>query len=280
MEIQLAANIGEPVPTKEEAEAFALLYRLYKEEERKGNRPLGDEKVTITAFARRVGRSADTIRRSLVFWDLPDYIRSAVRSDVCSVDTTKASRKERKNQRAATISFGMALEFHAAQKASFSKAEMMSVLRIAITNRHTAASLREVIAGRIRAKKQPALDLFDVMQAAQKSTAVKEEERAAVRKNARQQGRASLLGQRQYLRDLKKLLEDRAIRKEDSPFRDKAVVRAYLDTVEVLAELAPHLREHVSQRKYAQTVRQIREAGEAGAVLLHVLEELERSRGG
>lgn len=67
--IQLSENTHMQVPPHEEAKAYSQLFRLIRE---------ADSKFTLVAFARNVGRSADTVRKALKFCELPADVQEAV----------------------------------------------------------------------------------------------------------------------------------------------------------------------------------------------------------
>jgi ParB/RepB/Spo0J family partition protein len=69
LSLQFAENIHHPLPAHREAEAYDMMYRLLESE---------DRKPTLAEFARKMGRSPETIRKALRFTSLPLSIRELV----------------------------------------------------------------------------------------------------------------------------------------------------------------------------------------------------------
>jgi len=114
--LQLSENIHMRVPPEEEAHAYKTVFLAEKHR---------DNKFSLTSFARKVGRSVDTIRKALKYCDLPDFIQNEVETG--------------------NLKYGLALELSRLKDIGLDENDLKFWLIRALLNKNNIAHFREII---------------------------------------------------------------------------------------------------------------------------------------
>ncbi|MFA6198461.1 MAG: hypothetical protein WC734_04925 [Patescibacteria group bacterium] len=197
--IQLAENTHNRVPEHQEAWAYYQLYNLLRS---------ANEGFTVAAFARRVGRSPDTIRRALRYCELPASVKSAVEQGL--------------------IRYGIALELVKLQQLGMDEDMIGWWMRLAIAHPYLVPEFRKLVDAHVFNRLHGQQELFQIMTAEQEILA----RRQAVRRVVEQNTINAIWLWVHYLERVLQLLEGGLLGIQESPFSKRSprkVLRRMID---------------------------------------------------
>ncbi len=220
LNLQYSENTHHPVPVHQEAEAYYLFFRLLRDVM---------PTLTVAAFARQVGRSADWVHRALAFCDASREIQDAVR--------------------AGHIAYSVALELHRLEIAGFTPTEVEYRLRYLIVNGQGTKShdFRRQVTGLIVNRRSMQGGLFEIMSAQQEKASW----RAAFRRSLGGNFLGALRGAIEYL-----LLVVKAITLDElGRVYALGSVRKNLERLVTLLEQINDHRQRILTKKWADRLR-------------------------
>ncbi|MBI2984018.1 MAG: hypothetical protein HYY50_00075 [Candidatus Kerfeldbacteria bacterium] len=202
--LQLSENTHVRVPEHEEAYAYQQLIGLMRE---------ANPTFTVAAFARCVGRSADTIKRALQFCDLPAAIREAVEHG--------------------HIRYGIAIEVARLQRLGVPDEVLLWWCERAMVRRYKVPDFRGLVSKEIETRTSGQTDLLGIMTAEQERAS----RRLFIRQTVEREVITALWWQLRYLRSVLTLLRAGTLGHKDSPFSSRSprrVLREILDQQELV----------------------------------------------
>lgn len=231
--LQLSENTHVPVAPYEEAYAYGQLFKLIRR---------ADETFSIARFAREVGRSPDTVRNAIRFYELPRSIQEPVEKRI--------------------VPYGIAVQI--ARLGVIEEEGKKEWMLRAILNRWKVTDCANVITKYLEEKASGQTSLLDIMTASQAALA-KPRYRDVVAKDMIQ----TVYLWTHYFERALRLFREGMVGKENSPFSEGSPVRMFKKHISLLEELlVPHLRDLISKRDAAHAATVLTEANV-------VLEELE-----
>lgn len=224
--LQLSENTHVRVPPHEEAEQYALLYDLLRNEE--------NPKLTKAQFAREVGRSAETISNALRYCNLPNCVRTAVEQKL--------------------ISYGIALELARVHEFRVAddkpRVDLEWWVQFAITSNKKVSEFRQIVSQWIADQDSDQLSLGNLFEEAQEA----EHRRSVIRQAVDREAAKALWQGLVYFQRVSELFRDGKLGQEDSPFSHQSPVRLFRGVLRHLDVLLPHLEEYLpkGERKKAR----------------------------
>lgn len=225
--LQLSENTHMRVPPHEEAYAYAQLYKLLKE---------AHSDFTIARFARKVGRSPETIKNAIQFCELPVSIREPVEEG--------------------RIPYGIAIEICRLHRAGVSEDELNWWVVRSITEEKTVPKFKEAVTNYLFNLQAGQMSLAELMAEAQ----IKESRRMHIRQTVQVHAIQIIWGFIGYFEKVYALFEQGKLGKEDSPFSEGSPVRVFRKLITCLRLLLPHMRSWVPKRDYPRIERTIARA--------------------
>ena len=213
--LQASENIHMRVPPHEEARFYYNLFTILREV---------DEKYTLAAFARKVGRSESTIRKAIKFCELPLSIqRSVERGD---------------------YPYGKALEIARLIDTGVNEENLGWIVKIAMVQDQTVEEFQDWTMKYIRdlMSGQTMLELFTEAQ----EEAMK---KAMIRRVVARNSIRAIWQRIAYLKNVIGLVKEGKLGEEDSLFSTGSPVRVYLAFIGEMEEALPLLKNHLSKAK-------------------------------
>jgi hypothetical protein len=214
--LQLSENTHVPVPSHEEAAAYARLFGLIRK---------ADEAFPIARFAREVGRSPETIRKALRYHLLPDIAKEAVE---CG-----------------HVPYGTAVEIARLQEDGLTPDQLEFWIQRSIVERRRVDEFRKLVDAHLAERhsgQQSLLDMFQSEQAALTS-------KAHIRRTVEAKSVQALWGNIHYIARVQQLIEGGMLGAPDAAYSEDSPLRVYGTLVERMRELLPKLRALLSARK-------------------------------
>jgi len=203
VEIQFTENNHRRVLPHEDAHAFAQYWSLLVER---------GTILRLTDFARRVGRSVETVKAGLLFVGLPDIIRQAVMGNWGEeVPNAKLFRKERLR-----LPYGIAVGLAQRQAAGVPEEQLLQQMATAVINKTKVEDFREQTRKFVGNRAQSMLDLMS-------ETAEAEASRRFRRRTVEAGVSRALIAEEVWFAKVLQLYEAGLLGKEDSPFADQSV---------------------------------------------------------
>lgn len=228
--LQLSENTHMAVPPHEEARAYTLLFRLIRQ---------ANEKFSVAQFARRVGRSPDTVRNALRFAELPVTIRGYVETGA--------------------IPYGIGIELTRLHQAGLKARELDWWAMRAITDRKKVPEFHDLVTKYVADRNSNQLDLLGVMDRERE----KWQRRLHIRATVQAHTVRGVWGWIDYFKKVLRLFEEGKLKKEDSPFSVRSPILVFLALINVMERLLPHLRGLVSHSRYTRANDILRRTKEA-----------------
>ena len=217
---QASENIHQRPPAHEEAEFYASLFHLIREEK---------EKYPPARFAKDVGKDPETIRKAIQFSLLPRFVQNAV---------IKGS-----------LVYGVACELGKMIKdlnpeVDFKQEEINIMAFKAMVGRWTVDRCRKEVRKKIEETRgnQPSFEIFT------------EKDRKKLEKLYLQSSTAKEIVKGSwdfisYLRKINFLIKEKRIKIKDSPFTEENVTKASLLLINEQEKLLPHLKKIAEEEK-------------------------------
>ena len=203
VEIQFTENNHRRVLPHEDAHAFAQYWSLLVER---------GTILRLTDFARRVGRSVETVKAGLLFVGLPDIIRQAVMGNWGEeVPNAKLFRKERLR-----LPYGIAVGLAQRQAAGVPEEQLLQQMATAVINKTKVEDFREQTRKFVGNRAQSMLDLMS-------ETAEAEASRRFRRRTVEAGVSRALIAEEVWFAKVLQLYEAGLLGMEDSPFADQSV---------------------------------------------------------
>ena len=228
LELQLSENTHMPVPPHEEAQAYARLFRLIREE---------DPRYPMARFARKVGRSPQAIKNALRFCHLPVAIQRAV-----------------EDQR---VAYGAAVEIARLQEIGLKQDELEWWMMRAVAERKKLEDFRQLVRGQILARTSGQVSLFQVMSAESERL----ERRRHIRRVVGEQSVKSLWTSLAYFRTVLGLFHEGRLGRPESPYSEASPSRLFRKHVDQLRELLPFIRAFLPKQA-AKTAEEVLQEAE------------------
>lgn len=225
--LQLSENTHMPVPSHEEAAAYARLFSLIRK---------ADEAFPIARFAREVGRSPDTIRKALRYHLLPEIAKTAVERG--------------------QVAYGVAVEIARLQEDGLTAEQLEFWIQRAIAERRKVEEFRLLVNAHLAERHSGQQSLLDMFQAEQTKLAQK----AHIRRTVEAKTIQALWTSIHYLARVGQLFTEELLGTPNAPYSIDSPLRVYGTLVERLRELLPHLRGRVSARKIGEYEEVLTEA--------------------
>jgi len=222
--LQLSENTHMQVPPHEEARAYALLFRLVRQ---------ANKKFTMAQFARRVGRSPDTVRNALRFSELPVTIRGYVENGA--------------------VPYGIGIELTRLHHVGLKARELDWWAVRALTDRKKVPEFHDLVTKYLAERGSNQMDLLGVMDRERREL----QRRLHIRKTVQAHMVRGIWGWTDYFKKVLRLFEEGKIGKADSPFSVRSPIRIFLSLIELMERLLPHFRGLISRARH----------GHAGEVL-------------
>ncbi|MBI4120837.1 MAG: hypothetical protein HY457_01090 [Parcubacteria group bacterium] len=210
--LQWQENNHERVPVHEDARATALLFGLIRE---------ADPKLSQSAFAKHIGRSAEMVSHSVRFVGLPPDIQVLVEEG--------------------KISYGVALELARLGTFGVAPQDLLSWARKAIIERVSVEKFNKQVSAYIEHQKSGQQSLMDIFQD-EMARGERIRERELVASNMSR----VLWDEIKYWQTILQLYEKGMLPNEDSPFLAKGPLRLILALVDTLEKLNEHLKKLLS----------------------------------
>ena len=214
--LQLSENTHVPVPSHEEAAAYARLFALIRK---------ADPEFPVARFAREVGRSPDTIRKALRYHLLPPVAKEAVENGA--------------------IAYGVAIEIARLQEDGLQPEQLEFWIARAITERRKVKDFRGLVTAHIQERHSGQTSLLDFFQAVQ----AKDAQRAHLKRTVEANSIQALWAAIHYLGRVQRLFTEELLGPPKAPYSISSPVRVYRTLVERLRELLPAFRARVSARR-------------------------------
>lgn len=214
--LQLSENTHVPVPSHEEAAAYARLFGLIRK---------ADETFPIARFAREVGRSPDTIRKALRYHLLPDIAKEAV---------------ERGH-----VPYGTAIEIARLQEDGLTPEQLEFWIQRSIVERRRVNEFRTLVDAHLAERHSGQRSLLDMFQSEQAALTRKSHIRRTVEAKSVQALWASI----HYIARVQQLIDGGMLGVANATYSEDSPLRVYGTLVERMRELLPKLRELLSARK-------------------------------
>ncbi|MFH0806784.1 MAG: hypothetical protein V1885_03615 [Candidatus Brennerbacteria bacterium] len=238
--VQLSENTHMQVPPHEEAHAYSLLFRLVRQ---------ADESYSIAQFARRIGRSPETVRNALRFFELPVGPRSYV-------------------ERGA-LPYGIGVELTRLHRIGLKARELDWWAMRAITGRKKVPDFHDLISRYLTDQTSEQMTLLDIMDGKNEALV----RRMHIRKTVQAHLVRAVWGYAEYFRKVLGLFEEGKLGKEDSPFSVRSPIRAFLSLIGILERLLPHLRGLISHAKHGHATEVLGRARELASQAERYAEE-------
>lgn len=222
--LQLSENTHVRVPPHEEAKAYTLLYRLLRQ---------ADTSFTVAAFARKVGRSPETIRHALRFSGLPLDIQRTVEKGY--------------------LPYGMALELTRLAVAGVKRNVLEYWKLRAITERRTVEQFRELVTGYLAHLRNGDGDLFGPHTETELAAARRQHIKRTVAREMIRGVWSWIL----YFRKVQGLFRDHLLGYPESPFSLRSPVRVTKSLLEELERLIPHMERVLTNQLGPARARQV-----------------------
>lgn len=216
--VQLSENTHMQVPPHEEAHAYSLLFRLVRQ---------ADENFSVAQFARRVGRSSETVRNALRFFELPVGARSYV-------------------ERGA-LSYGIGVELTRLQRIGLKARDLDWWAMRAITGRKKVPDFHDLISKYLADQTSDQMTLLDIMESKNEALI----RRLHIRRIVQAHIIRAVWTYSEYFGKVLGLFEEGKLGKDDSPFSVRSPIRVFLSLINILERLLPHLRGLISRAKHA-----------------------------
>jgi len=229
--LQLSENTHMPVPSHEEARAYANFYKVIREAAEQQN-----ERMSPTGFAHLVGRRPDYIRRAIRFCELPYSIQEMVEQRI--------------------ITFGIALELARLQDNGLSETELDWWFKEAVTQNYKTEEFRNIVSSFIWNLASGQTSLFDIFSEEQRREMEKPHFRLVVERHTIM----AVWTWIHYVERLQDLFNRGKLGKEDSPFSIRSPVKVSRALVEKLKQVLPCLEGHIPKKKYAEAEAVIKKA--------------------
>lgn len=228
IEIQFIENTHMRIPADEEALSYDMLYSVRKKEK---------PSLTISEFARNMGRSPSVISSALRFAKLPDYVQDYVRKGA--------------------LTYGMAVEVERAREGlNLDETNTQFYVVKALAHRKVE-DFRKAISGEIEQRKsqQTMLGLFTQAQEI-------ETRKLAVRRTVGQEIIQAVWGNMGYMDKVRRLVEEGKIGKEQSPYSMKSPLKVLKASVEQINRILPQLEQSLPASEVAQMQTGLKEAND------------------
>lgn len=215
--IQLSENIHKRVPPHEEARAYHEYFRL---------RQMIDPNLTLSAFAREVGRSPETLRAAVRYCELPPTLQRLVENN--------------------TIKYGIACELSRLHSRGMSENELHRFAQTAILGRHQVEQFRQIVTNHLQALDSGQQSLFDLFEDGFREQSDKLARRQVVERHLIPTLHALL----NYWRVVTALHREGLLGEEDSIYSDgspRHVLRKLLENLGMDAEI---LQGYISRRRF------------------------------
>lgn len=227
IDMQASANIHHRVPPFEEAKFYDRLFK-----HRRSKNP----KYSLNLFARRMGRSSETIRQAIKFCELPleyqDYVRDG------------------------KMPWGIGVEIARLQSEGLSGKELEWWVLRAIAGKHRVSEFRELITKFLGVRNLNQGSLLDIFSEAQR----KELEKPHFRMIVERHTIMAIWSFIHYLERTYSLFDEGKLGKEDSPFSEKSPIKVFRALIDKEKQLLPFLRSHLPKAAYGEAEEIIQEA--------------------
>lgn len=224
---QASANTHHRVPPYEEATFYDRLFR---------RRKLQNPKYSLNQFAKRMGRSPETIRQAIRFCELPLEYQERVK----------------KGQ----IPWGIGLEITRLQSEGVSEKELEWWVLRAITGNYKVPEFRELVNNFLQILRSDQTSLFDIFSEVQKKELEKPHFRLVVERHTI----IAIWSWIHYFTRVLDLFESGKLGKEDSPFSTRSPVKVFRTLIEKEKQLLPHLEGLLPKERYEEARETIQKA--------------------
>ena len=227
---QASANIHQRVPPHEEANFY---YRLLNHRRKK------DPDYSIGRFAKRMGRTPETIKQAVKFCELPLEYQGYVKDKI--------------------IPWGIAIEIALLKDKGLSEKELDWWVTRAITEDYKVPAFRELVSNFLEVRDSGQGSLMDLFSQRQREELEKPHFRMVVERHTIM----ALWGFIHYEQRVRALFEAGKLGKEDSPFSLGSPIRVFKKVIEEEEKLLPCLRGHISNKVYKNSKEVIKRTKKA-----------------
>lgn len=238
--LQLSENTHMQVPPYEEAQAYSLLFRLVRQ---------ADRAFSIAQFARRVGRSPETVRHALRFSELPVLIRGYVESGM--------------------LPYGIGVELTRLHQLKLGMKDLDWWAMRAIVERKKVPEFHDLVTRYLIEKNSDQMDLLGIVGREEE----KFQRRLHIRKTVQANIIQALWAWIDYFKKVLQLFEEGKLGKDDSPFSVKSPVRVFLALIDVMERTLPHLKRVTTHATQLRAMQMLMTARQVAGQLDSYLEE-------
>jgi hypothetical protein len=209
--VQFAENIHKRVPSHEEAQAYDNYFRFLRQL---------DPSFPLAVFARKVGRSVETIRNALRFCELPAEIQDIVRQYKGKY-------------------YSLAVETSRLYRAGMEPELVRIWLLRGIVEQQKSAEFQKSVTQYLENLSSGQLSLLDIFSEKREKEFQKSQIRRVVAANTIMAVH-TWIG---YLERIEQLFEAGQLKKKDSPFSHKSPVKVYAKFLQLMKDLSVHFKE-------------------------------------
>jgi hypothetical protein len=228
--LQLSENTHMQVPPHEEAHAYTLLFRLVRQ---------ADEEFSLAQFARKVGRSPETVRNAIHFSELPISVQDYVAKGF--------------------VPYGIGVELTRLRRSGMKKSRLDWWALRAATERKKVPEFRELVTKYLVDQNSGQFDLLGIV--------TLEEEKLQRRLHIKRTVEANVIqaiwSWIHYFQKVRSLFDEGKLGLPDSPFSSRSPRRIFLALVDEMEKVLPHFRKIISLRMHAEISNVLGQAREA-----------------
>lgn len=231
IEIQCQENKHKKPPAEEQAEYYNNYFREFQDLH-KGI----DEKLTITAFAKKMHTSEATMREALRFSNLPNSVK-----DFVSVKKL--------------IPYGMACEIARFQQAGMNEEKLLNWCTMCIARNYSVKEFKKIAKYELEKKQMQSYSDNSIFSQAQDEQFMKDHRKRSMEKNIVR----SLYDGIVYNKKVISLFDNNLLGKEESAYSSFGAMKGIKALIDLLNEqLLPHIATHKKEKYFKTVLKEIK----------------------
>jgi hypothetical protein len=197
-----------------------------------------DEEFSMAQFARKVGRSPETVRNAIRFSELPFAVQDYVAKGF--------------------VPYGIGVELTRLQRSGIKKSQLDWWALRAATERKKVPEFRELVTKYLVNQNSGQIDLLGIVTAEEE----KLQRRLHIKRTVEANVIQALWSWIHYFQKVRLLFEEGKLGLPDSPFSSRSPRRVFLALVEEIERVLPHFRKIISSKVHAEILNVLGRAKE------------------